>query len=77
MLSQRRQILRVLLQTYKHSCTEDDIHSIADRAHGYVGADLSAVCRVRFLFFIIIIIILIIIILVLLFLFAGCVDFLA
>ncbi|EGD83153.1 ATPase AFG2 protein [Salpingoeca rosetta] len=42
---QRRQILRVLLRRFNHTCTDEDIDDVADRAHGYVGADLAAVCR--------------------------------
>ncbi|KAJ3475296.1 hypothetical protein NLI96_g11932 [Meripilus lineatus] len=38
-------ILKVLLQKAPHKLSEGDIQTIAARAHGYVGADLSAVVR--------------------------------
>lgn len=41
----RYDILNVLLRKIPHSLTQDDIRSVASRAHGYVGADLSAVVR--------------------------------
>ncbi|EGN94544.1 hypothetical protein SERLA73DRAFT_77916 [Serpula lacrymans var. lacrymans S7.3] len=41
----RSSILKVLLANAPHSLSEQDIHTIASRAHGYVGADLSAVVR--------------------------------
>ncbi|EGO23346.1 hypothetical protein SERLADRAFT_438665 [Serpula lacrymans var. lacrymans S7.9] len=41
----RSSILKVLLANVPHSLSEQDIHTIASRAHGYVGADLSAVVR--------------------------------
>ena len=41
----RRQILRKVLSKVKHNLTEIDIHNIADAAHGYVGADLVALCK--------------------------------
>lgn len=42
---ERRDILRVLLQHVPHSCSEADIDYVSQRAHGYVGADLAAVCK--------------------------------
>ncbi|TCD65859.1 AAA+-type ATPase [Steccherinum ochraceum] len=41
----RYSILNVLLRKAPHILTEDDIRSVTARAHGYVGADLSAVVR--------------------------------
>ena len=41
----RRQILVKVLSKVKHSLTELDIHDTADAAHGYVGADLVALCK--------------------------------
>ncbi|KAF9234685.1 P-loop containing nucleoside triphosphate hydrolase protein [Melanogaster broomeanus] len=41
----RLAILRVLLAKTPHSIPEADIRTLASRAHGYVGADLSAVVR--------------------------------
>ena len=41
----RSSILNVLLRKTPHSLTQDEIRSVAARAHGYVGADLSAVVR--------------------------------
>ncbi|KAI0662110.1 AAA family ATPase [Cubamyces menziesii] len=41
----RYHILHVLLAKAPHSVAEDDLRSIAAKAHGYVGADLSAVVR--------------------------------
>jgi len=41
----RHSILNVLLSNTPHSISQDDLRSIAARAHGYVGADLSAVVR--------------------------------
>lgn len=38
-------ILQVLLSRAPHSISDGDLQSIASRAHGYVGADLSAVVR--------------------------------
>ena len=42
---ERRDILRVLLRNVPHSLCEADIDDVSQRAHGYVGADLAAVCR--------------------------------
>ncbi|KAJ7644035.1 AAA family ATPase [Roridomyces roridus] len=41
----RCSILQVLLSKTPHSISQTDLLSIASRAHGYVGADLSAVVR--------------------------------
>ncbi|XP_058945749.2 ATPase family gene 2 protein homolog A isoform X1 [Pocillopora verrucosa] len=41
----REDILRTLLLNVPHGCTEDDLRSFAELAHGYVGADLTAVCK--------------------------------
>lgn len=41
----RLSILKVLMRNMPHSLTGDDIKSIADRTHGYVGADLSSMCQ--------------------------------
>lgn len=43
--SDREDILRTLLRNVPHSFTEDDLKSFAEMAHGYVGADLTAVCN--------------------------------
>ena len=39
------QILGKLLSSVDHNLSLDDIVSIATKAHGFVGADLSAVCK--------------------------------
>ena len=41
----RFSILNVLLSKAPHSISAEDLRSIAAKAHGYVGADLSAVVR--------------------------------
>jgi AAA family ATPase len=41
----RHSILNVLLSKTPHCITDAELHSIARRGHGYVGADLSAVVR--------------------------------
>ncbi|KAL0960482.1 hypothetical protein HGRIS_005523 [Hohenbuehelia grisea] len=41
----RYAILKVLLSKAPHTVTEDALRDLASRAHGYVGADLSAVVR--------------------------------
>lgn len=41
----RFSILKVLLSKSPHEIPDEVLHSIANRAHGYVGADLSAVVR--------------------------------
>ena len=44
-LNARIAILNVLLAKTPHSITPDELHAVASRAHGYVGADLAAVVR--------------------------------
>lgn len=39
------QILQCLLGKMKHRLRTTDIHTVADSAHGYVGADLAALCK--------------------------------
>ena len=41
---ERVEILGALLVSYPHTCTPDDIKMISSRCHGYVGADLAALC---------------------------------
>jgi len=41
----RLSILKVILSKTPHSLPEDDLRTVAFSAHGYVGADLSAVVR--------------------------------
>ncbi|TBU25070.1 AAA family ATPase [Dichomitus squalens] len=41
----RFSILKVLLSKAPHAIPEEDLRSVASKAHGYVGADLSAVVR--------------------------------
>ena len=41
----RRKILRKMLNKVKHNLKETDINDTADAAHGYVGADLVALCK--------------------------------
>ncbi|KAJ2918727.1 hypothetical protein MD484_g1678, partial [Candolleomyces efflorescens] len=41
----RLSILKVLLAKTPHTISDEELWSIASRAHGYVGADLSAVVR--------------------------------
>eukprot|EP00112_Aurelia_sp_Birch-Aquarium-sp1_P009738 Seg2116.6 transcript_id=Seg2116.6/GoldUCD/mRNA.D3Y31 product="Spermatogenesis-associated protein 5" protein_id=Seg2116.6/GoldUCD/D3Y31 len=41
----RTEILTKLLSKMKHCVALDEIQKIAQKAHGYVGADLSAVCK--------------------------------
>ncbi|KAF9651602.1 AAA family ATPase [Thelephora ganbajun] len=41
----RLSILRVILSKTPHSLSDDDLRIVAFSAHGYVGADLSAVAR--------------------------------
>eukprot|EP00794_Sanderia_malayensis_P007314 gene7315-8132_t len=43
--SDRADILEKLLSKTKHTLSDRDISSVAQSAHGYVGADLSAVCK--------------------------------
>jgi AAA family ATPase len=44
-LKARISILNVLLAKTPHTITQDELHATASRAHGYVGADLTAVVR--------------------------------
>lgn len=46
----RLSILTTLLRRIPNTLTPDDIYTIASKAHGYVGADLAAVCREAGLF---------------------------
>ena len=41
----RRQMLKKMLDRVDHKLNEEQIEDAADRAHGYVGADLMALCR--------------------------------
>lgn len=41
----RRQILKCMLANLSHQLTEGEIIQVADAAHGYVGADLSVLCK--------------------------------
>lgn len=41
----RREILCCMLSKLSHSLTDLEITQVADAAHGYVGADLSALCK--------------------------------
>ncbi|KAI8583737.1 hypothetical protein K450DRAFT_268321 [Umbelopsis ramanniana AG] len=41
----RYSILSTILRNIPHSLDDDNIQSLAATSHGYVGADLSAVCR--------------------------------
>jgi len=40
----RASILRVCLRRYPHDLSDDDVRHVANVAHGYVGADLAALC---------------------------------
>jgi AAA family ATPase len=42
---ERTEILSVLLRDVPNMLSHSDIVSIAHAAHGYVGGDLSAICR--------------------------------
>nr|XP_054755238.1 ribosome biogenesis protein SPATA5-like [Lytechinus pictus] len=42
---ERRQILEKLTSNLSHSLTADDLTMISDSSHGYVGADLTALCK--------------------------------
>ncbi|XP_002737071.1 ATPase family gene 2 protein homolog A-like [Saccoglossus kowalevskii] len=44
-MKDRKDILQKLLLHMPHDLTDLDIDSIAESAHGYVGADLAAVCK--------------------------------
>ncbi|CDH60251.1 spermatogenesis-associated protein 5 isoform 2 [Lichtheimia corymbifera JMRC:FSU:9682] len=46
----RLSILTTLLKRIPNMLTQEDINTIASKAHGYVGADLAAVCREAGLF---------------------------
>ncbi|XP_067039753.1 ATPase family gene 2 protein homolog A-like isoform X2 [Acropora muricata] len=41
----REDIMKTLLKTVPHSVAMEDLTRFADNAHGYVGADLAAVCK--------------------------------
>lgn len=43
--SERYDIFVKLLLTIQHNLTEDDIKELAGNTHGYVGADISALCK--------------------------------
>ncbi|KAH0486342.1 MAG: hypothetical protein KVP17_003953 [Porospora cf. gigantea B] len=45
----RREILDVLLDGTNHECSSSEIQSVADDAHGFVGADLASVVQAAFL----------------------------
>ncbi|KAL0359649.1 UNVERIFIED_CONTAM: Calmodulin-interacting protein [Sesamum angustifolium] len=42
---QRHEILLALLSEMEHSLLEEDIHNLAMATHGFVGADLAALCN--------------------------------
>ncbi|GAB1601737.1 ATPase family protein 2 homolog isoform X1 [Argonauta hians] len=42
---ERFDILQKLLKTIPHRVTEEEVKDIADAAHGFVGADLLAICK--------------------------------
>ncbi|EDO39006.1 predicted protein [Nematostella vectensis] len=44
-VTDRRDILVTLLKNVPHSLHDEDISSLAESAHGYVGADLAAACK--------------------------------
>jgi len=44
-IEDRASILKVLLAKTPNKVSDSDLHTLASRAHGYVGADLSAVIR--------------------------------
>jgi SpoVK/Ycf46/Vps4 family AAA+-type ATPase len=39
------QILDCMLRRLNHDLTVQEIQEVADAAHGYVGADLAALCK--------------------------------
>lgn len=41
----RLEILKIILSSIRHSLTSDQVFQLSSQAHGYVGADLSAVCK--------------------------------
>eukprot|EP00916_Digyalum_oweni_P007855 GHVL01013202.1.p1 GENE.GHVL01013202.1~~GHVL01013202.1.p1 ORF type:complete len:772 (-),score=148.94 GHVL01013202.1:2138-4453(-) len=49
-VSDRLDILKVILESVPHSLTDEEILEVAQRANGFVGADLSAVCSKSALF---------------------------
>lgn len=42
---QRYQILQKCLQRYPYIITDEELHQLANSLHGYVGADIAALCR--------------------------------
>ena len=42
---QRFEIINLYMNKINHSLTNDDLHYFSSSTHGYVGADLSALCR--------------------------------
>ncbi|XP_074646714.1 ATPase family gene 2 protein homolog A-like [Tubulanus polymorphus] len=42
---QRAEILLQLLNDMRHDLSIDDIHTVSDGCHGYVGADLASLCK--------------------------------
>ncbi|XP_067125684.1 ATPase family gene 2 protein homolog A-like isoform X2 [Centruroides vittatus] len=42
---ERFEILKKLLEDKKHSLTEENMNEIAEKLHGYTGADLNYLCR--------------------------------
>lgn len=38
-------ILEAIMQDIPHALSDADFRKLAGRSHGYVGADLAAVCR--------------------------------
>ena len=38
-------MLEVFTEKFQHNLTESEIQSLAEIAHGYMGADLKALCR--------------------------------
>ena len=43
--TERAEILQKLLSKFSHNLTFEDMQEIAEKCHGYVGADLLAVCK--------------------------------
>lgn len=43
--SDRKEIFQKELESRKHSLNTADIHTLAEKAHGYVGSDIAAVCK--------------------------------
>ena len=41
----RGDILRAILNRFRHALTDTDVDLVANRTHGYVGADLESLCR--------------------------------